>query len=54
VIGGYTKQFWKTAFTHRKQLRAIAAPAPPITEAFIGRVQGTIPRRSIRRALAPH
>jgi hypothetical protein len=39
VIGGYNKQFWKTAFTHRKQLRAIAAPAPPITEAFNGRVQ---------------
>ena len=39
VIGGYNKQFWKTAFTHRRQLRAIAAPAPPIAEAFVGRVQ---------------
>jgi hypothetical protein len=39
VIGGYNKQFWKTAFTHRKQLRAIAAPAAPISEAFTGRVQ---------------
>jgi hypothetical protein len=39
VIGGYNKQFWKPAFTHRRQLRAIAAPAPPIAEAFTGRVQ---------------
>ncbi|HEY6034808.1 MAG TPA: hypothetical protein VIV58_11125 [Kofleriaceae bacterium] len=39
VIGGYNKQFWKTAFTHRRQLLAIAAPAAPVAEAFIGRVQ---------------
>jgi hypothetical protein len=39
AIGGYNKQFWKTAFTRRKQLRAIAAPAAPIAEAFTGRVQ---------------
>lgn len=39
VLGGYNKQFWKTAFTHRRQLRAIAAPVPPVTEAFTGRVR---------------
>ena len=38
VVGGYNKQFWKPAFKHTKQLRVIAAPAPPVAEAFIGRV----------------
>lgn len=39
VIGGYNKQFWKTALTHRRQLHAIAAPIAPVAEAFTGRVQ---------------
>ena len=39
AVGGYNKQFWKAAFTRRRQLLAIAPPLAPVAEAFSGRVQ---------------